>query len=102
MLQIQFLRAGRGKLRFASCHTETGEFSVSGRYVSGKTRYGDDIYAEGKEGLVYQLIVKLADNGYKGEPFEAHDGRMVCLEGVIDKKSVPLRFGGEKRDEQNR
>ena len=45
---------------------------------------------------IYKMILKLVDAGYEGYEFVANDGRMDCLYGSIDKKRVPVRYGGEK------
>lgn len=95
-LTIRFTRARDGKIASAVCATPQGELRVNGGYdVTVKGRKGK---VEGQDGVIYRMIVKLADSGWVGHDFEAHDGRMVCLQGVIDKKSVPVRYGGEKRE----
>lgn len=40
------------------------------------------------------MIVKLVEAGYAGRRFEAPDGRMVCLRGVIDLNAVLPKYGG--------
>jgi hypothetical protein len=87
-LRIDFVRASNGKLALATCATPRGKIVVDGAYATGKGR------AEGSDGLIYRMICHLADGGCSGERFEAHDGRIVCLEGVVDKLAVPVRYGG--------
>lgn len=54
----------------------------------------------GHGGVIYRLIIKLCDAGWEGHLFEAHDGRIPCLRGVISRKSVPVDYGGEKREQE--
>lgn len=51
-------------------------------------------------GTVSRLVVKLVAAGYAGRQFEAHDGRMVCLSGVIDLNAVSAAYGGSREKQE--
>ena len=91
-LRIDFIRGENGKLVSATCTTPKGEMRVSGGYdvttPKGKAR------VEASDGVIYRMIIALADDGFIGERFVAHDGRIVCLTGMINKLAVPVRYGG--------
>lgn len=91
-LRIVFSRAENGKLSEAVCHTQMGEIRIDGGYAVTTPKGNGRV--ESSDGVIYRMIVALADGGFTGERFEASDGRIVCLEGVIDKLAVPVRYGG--------
>lgn len=81
----------------AHCTTPDGvTHSIAPRAHDKRIGQVRKVGATGHGGCVYRLLVALSDAGYGGQPFEAHDGRMVCLRGVVDKKAVPVKYGGEK------
>lgn len=99
MLRIDFIRAQRGKVAFARCSTPKGELRIDGGYAvavphASKRAAGK---IDGTDGVIYKMIVALADDGFAGEKFEAHDGRLICLEGIVDKLAVPVAYGGTPR-----
>ena len=93
-LRIDFIRSNSGKLASATCTTPTGDIELLGQFKVAKKGV-----TSGQHGLIYRMIIALADSGYEGASFEAHDGRMVCLKGVVNRKAVPVQYGGEKKDE---
>ena len=98
-LRIDFGRDAQfttGKDNWASCTVDGKTFAVGANSPIAGVR-GGGVRAQG--GVIYRLIVELADAGYCGRRFLAHDGRMVCLEGTIDKLNVPVRYGGQKKGE---
>lgn len=101
-LRIDFKRdswftAGGGNT--ASCTTPDGVTHSIPPVSPGKWQMGQLGGPHmGHGGVIYRMIIILADAGWVGEAFEAHDGRMVCLTGVIDKKAVPVNYGGIKRE----
>lgn len=96
MIHIDFMCGRNGKLRWARADTPKGEMRVSGEY--SRTVKGKSGLTDGSDGVIYRLLAELANNGYSGQPFEAHDGRIVCLTGRIDKLGIPVKYGGEKKD----
>jgi len=44
--------------------------------------------------VIYAMILKLCAAGYEGREFTAHDGRIPCLSGTLNRLSVPFRHGG--------
>jgi hypothetical protein len=51
-------------------------------------------------GAIYGMILQLVTLGYDGAAFEAHDGRIVCLRGIVSPLAVPTKYGGECRNEK--
>lgn len=82
----------KGKGNWAECTTPNGELFT----VGARAPFTAQDRPEG--GVIYQMLIKLVDAGYEGWKFEAHDGRMVCLLGTIDKRHVPTKYGGIKRN----
>ncbi len=86
--------AGYGN--WASCSTPDGvTHSIPAlRYAERKGQL-QGVGHIGNGGVIYRMIIKLCDAGWEGYPFEAHDGRIPCLRGVLSKKSVPVDYGGD-------
>ena len=88
MLRINFVRSDDkdGKIAYATCETPTGVLQVGaeetpmGGFAADKGTYK----APPRHGIVYDMLSLLRQEGeYTGQEWEAHDGRLVCLTGVI-------------------
>jgi hypothetical protein len=85
-LRINFTRAENGKVAYATCETPTGVLRVGaeekpmGGFAAGKGTYK----APPRNRIIYDMLSLLRQEGeYTGQEWEAHDGRLVCLTGVI-------------------
>ena len=84
----------------AWCITPDGvKHSISRKPYKNKrgSGFAHGVGDKGHGGVVYRLIIKLADAGWLGYPFEGHDGRIVAYTGVIDRTIVPTSYGGQRK-----
>jgi len=84
-LRINFTRAENGKVAYATCETPTGVLQAGAEEKLLHIPNRPKTYtAPPRHGIVYDMLSLLRQEGeYTGQEWEAHDGRLVCLTGVI-------------------